>query len=112
MCMIIFTNMHGKIHMYVHMCYITFPKEYIELFTPACNDGDLRLVDGNTTREGRVEICFDNVYGTVCDDQWGPLDAAVACRQLGFSDAGMFSYFLPPVVPAHCSLVKYSHFVF
>ena len=47
-------------------------------------------MDGNTTREGRVEICYDNVYGTVCDDQWGPLDAAVACRQLGFSDAGTY----------------------
>ena len=35
-----------------------------------------------------MEICYDNVYGTVCDDQWGPLDATVACRQLGFSDAG------------------------
>ena len=57
-----------------------------------CDDGDLRLVDGNTTREGRVEICYDNVYGTVCDDQWGPLDAAVACRQLGFSDAGIYVF--------------------
>ena len=49
------------------------------------------MLDGNTTTEGRVEICYDNVYGTVCDDQWGPLDAAVACRQLGFSDASMFT---------------------
>ena len=53
-----------------------------------CEDGDLRLMNGNNTKEGRVEICYDNGYGTVCDDQWGPLDAAVACRQLGFSDAG------------------------
>ena len=36
-----------------------------------------------------MEICFDNVYGTVCDDQWGLHDAVVVCRQLGFSDAGM-----------------------
>ena len=45
-----------------------------------------------------MEICYDNVYGTVCDDQWGLLDAQVACRNLGFSDAGMyidrFEYFM------------------
>ena len=56
------------------------------------------MVDGNNAREGRVEMCYDNVYGTVCDDQWGPLDAAVACRQLGFSDAGMLF-----IVPLDCA---------
>ena len=56
----------------------------------ACNDGDLRLEGGSSLREGRVEICYDNVYSTVCDDQWGLLDAQVACRNLGFSDAGMY----------------------
>ena len=54
----------------------------------ACEDGDLRLVNGSTAREGRVEVCYGNVYGTVCDDQWGLLDATVACRDLRFSDAG------------------------
>ena len=63
----------------------------LSFYDPVCEDGDLRLVDGNNAREGRVEICYDNVYGTVCDDQWGLLDAAVACRQLGFSDAGIFN---------------------
>ena len=35
-----------------------------------------------------MEICNTNIWGTVCDDSFGTADANVACRQLGFSDAG------------------------
>lgn len=37
---------------------------------------------------GRLEICNNNVWGTICDDFFGALDAQVACRQLGFSTTG------------------------
>ncbi len=53
-----------------------------------CTQGAIRL-QGGTTTQGRVEICNNNVWGTVCDDSWGAADAQVACRQLGFSPTGI-----------------------
>ena len=57
-----------------------------------CSTGQLRLVGGNIPNEGRVEICMDNVWGTVCDDLWNSADASVACRQLGYFPQGQRLY--------------------
>jgi hypothetical protein len=59
----------------------------LPLVVVLCTQGAIRL-QGGTTTQGRVEICNNNVWGTVCDDAWGVLDARVACRQLGFPTTG------------------------
>ena len=60
----------------------------IETFN-SCNErGLLRLVGGNNQYEGRLEICLNGVWGTVCDDNFEGVDANVACRQLGYSSTG------------------------
>lgn len=50
--------------------------------------GALRLVGGSNIYEGRVEMCFNNTWGTVCDDGWTTTTALVVCRQLGLDSTG------------------------
>ncbi|XP_041456396.1 deleted in malignant brain tumors 1 protein-like [Lytechinus variegatus] len=45
----------------------------------------VRLVGGNTPREGRVEIWFNGQWNTVCDDSFRDDEAEVICRQLGYN---------------------------
>ena len=52
------------------------------------NEGQLRLVGGNNTREGRVEVCFGETWATICDAFWSTADANVVCQQLGYSSNG------------------------
>ena len=48
-----------------------------------CYDGEVRLSGGFDENQGRVEICFGGMWGTVCDNGWDESDANVVCTQLG-----------------------------
>ena len=51
-----------------------------------CNSGDVRLVGGATNVSGVVEVCTNNVWGTMCSNHINGSYASVVCRQLGFQD--------------------------
>ena len=60
-----------------------------------CTNKEIRLVGGSTNREGRLEVCIDGRWGTVCDNSQSGVAGAV-CSHLGFPAEGI------PIKKVHC----------
>ena len=85
----------------MYECKIYKTVYYYTVDVPACNisrEGEVRLVNGTSPYEGRVEICRGGQWGTLCMrySRWDYREAQVVCRQLGFSSAGMLINFACP----------------
>ena len=55
----------------------------------SCGDGEIRLVGGIAATEGRVEICINRAWGSICQSSWSTSDSNVVCSQLGYQPTGI-----------------------
>ena len=53
-----------------------------------CTFGDVRLAASTYSGIGRIEVCQDGSWGTICSNAWDDLDASIACRASGYSAYG------------------------
>ena len=67
---------------------IEFSVMLVFIITGVCEEGDVRLQGGRLETEGRVEICVNETWSTICDNGWSINDANVVCQQLGFLNIG------------------------
>ena len=90
------THTHKTCDHYVclFICILTSPAP-----NRTCENGDVRLVNGRYPSEGRVEVCYNNHWGTVCHDGWGQADSNVVCGELGYpQNSGLHMYYVAYVL--------------
>ena len=102
-CYHIHSHDHNSLHV-LSLCFgfachnnLLFDIE-MQVVPANCSDGDVRLVDGSVSHEGRVEVCINQVWGTICSstsryyyNYWDVSDAKVVCRQLGHQELGSYN---------------------
>ena len=51
----------------------------------------MQLADGVYLFEGRLEVCVNGLWGTICDTNWSETESSVVCNQLGFLAFGKYN---------------------
>ena len=48
---------------------------------------EVRITNGRTSKEGRVEVKIADEWNVICGDEWTIFEAMVVCRQIGMEYA-------------------------
>lgn len=50
-------------------------------------EGTVRLIYGHNMKEGRIQLCYNGEWHSVCGDWWSSMgaEADVVCSTLGYS---------------------------
>ena len=83
---------------------------HLALADSLCKNGDLRLDTSDAAIGGRLEICYDGIWGSICNEEWTIEDARVACKQLGLPLEGTMKYFdIQYVISIFKKLFRHCH---
>ena len=69
----------GNNSLYLNFAYI---------LTEKCLHGDIKLSGSGYSSIGRINVCVNGDWGTVCSTSFDHADASVVCAELGFSRFG------------------------
>ena len=88
-----------------------FPRTIEDFFSDPYKYDDLFVRDDKEElSRGKVEICVDGVWGTICEGKsWNNSAASVTCHQLGFSRLGTYVYTEDVSGPYHERKMHNSH---
>ena len=98
----------GKTSLYLYNSLLyALHTDYESTVASECEHGSVRLgnaTDGKGVREGRVEVCINRAWGTVCNRLFTQVDADIVCNQLpGFSQEGKLK-----IMNSHIKKIKHS----
>ena len=67
---------------WVILCIDLFTIQFLQNSAPTCSDGDVRLTAGPIWKEGRVEVCQNNTWWSLCNEGFDENAATAICKQL------------------------------
>ncbi len=83
--------------------WLLFPHIFIVLAAEACRHGEIVLSDGKTRYEGRIDVCLNGQWNTICEDSFGgDKEVRVICRQLGFLEGEFYYKYNVIMYTVHC----------